>query len=213
MPGVTDFLQPQGSPIKALSKQGKLITHLAVVEQDSAAANAHMNALRLPASTEEELPPSNLPCPQASVCPSDEALDSNAASNTPGSNKSLGSCGTGALLLDIATLRRDKQQSRLTSPISDGTPISEGTPLLLTESSVSATAISTSARSSLNASKYSSIPHGYLPVNNSAMVENRDMFSMDYRIPMGAAGHFWFLTLGIDYVEGEDSWGTMLIGM
>jgi hypothetical protein len=173
-----------------------------------------MNALWfVPAPTEEELPPSNPLCPQVSLCPSNKALDSNAGSNTPGSNKSLGSRGAGALLSDMAALRRDKQQSRLTSPISDGTPISEGTPSLLTESSVSATTISTSARSSLNASKYSSVPHGYLPVNNSAVVENRDMFSMDHRILLGAAGHFWFLTLGIDYVEGKDSWGTMLTGM
>ncbi len=78
---------------------------------------------------------------------------------------------------------------------------------------MSATTVSTSAHSSLNASKYSSVPHGYLPINDSAIVENRDMFSMDHRIPLGAAGHFWFLTLGIDYVEGKDSWGTMLIGM
>jgi hypothetical protein len=207
-------LQPQGTPNKALSKQGKVITHLAAAERDSAAANAHMNALWfVPAPTEEELPPSNLSCPQASVCPSNKALDSNAASNTPGSNKSLGSRGAGALLSDMAALRHDKQQSRLTSPISDGTPISEGTPSLLTESSVSAITISTLAHSSLNASKYSSVPHGYLPVNDSAVVENRDMFSMDHRIPLGVSGHFWFLMLGIDYVKGEDSWGTMLIGM
>jgi hypothetical protein len=110
-------LQPRGTPNKALSKQGKLITRLAAAEWDSVAANAHMNALRfVPAPTEEELLPSNPPCPQASVCPSNEALDGNAASNTPGSNKSLGFCGAGTLLSDMAALRHDKQKPRLTSP-------------------------------------------------------------------------------------------------
>jgi hypothetical protein len=92
----------------------------------------------------------------------------------------------------MAALRRDKQQSRLTSPISDSTSS------LMTESSLLATTTSTSACSSLNESKYSSVSHGYLPVNDSAVEEERDMFSMDHRISLGAAGHFWILLLGID---------------
>jgi hypothetical protein len=201
-------LKSPGTPIKASSKQGKLITQLAAAERVSVAANACINALWLvPAPTEEELLTANLLCPQASGHLSDEAPDSNAVSNTPGLNKSLGSCGTGALLSDMATLRRDKQQSRLTSPISDGTSS------LMTESSLSATTTSTSACSSLNASKYSSVLHGYLPFNNSAVVEERDTFSIDHRIPLGAAGHFWFLLLGIDWLADKDSWGTMLAGM
>ncbi len=172
------------------------------------AANACINALQLvQVPTEEELPAANLLCPQASGRLSNGAPDSNAVSNTPGLNKSLGSCGTGALLSDMAALRRDKQQSRLTSFISDGTPS------LMTESSLLATTTSTSARSSINASKYSSIPHGYLPVNDSAVEEERDMFSMDCRIPLGAADYFWFLLLGIDWLADKDSWGTMLTGM
>jgi hypothetical protein len=175
-------LKSRGAPIKASSKQGKLITQLVAAERVSAAANARTNALQLvPAPTEEELPTANLLCPQASGRLSDEARDSNAVSNTLGSNKSLGSCGTGALLLDMAALRHDKQQTRLTSPISDGTSS------LMTESSLLATTTSTSARSFLNACKYLSIPHGYLPVNDSAVEEERDMFSMDHRILLGAA--------------------------
>jgi hypothetical protein len=202
-------LQPRGTPIKKISsKQGKLLAQLAAAKRDSAAANARRNALRSVISpTEEKLPFANTSRPQASAGHSDEVPDSNSAANTPGSNKSLGSCGTGTLLLDMAALRRDKQLSRLTSPISDGTPS------LLTDSSMSATTISTSARSSLNASKYSSVPHGYLPVNGSAAVEDRDMFSVDPRIPLGEAGHLWYLSIGIDWLADKDSWGTMLTGM
>ncbi len=48
-------------PIKALSKQGKLITQLVAAEWVSAAANACINALQLvPAPTEEELLTANL---------------------------------------------------------------------------------------------------------------------------------------------------------
>ncbi len=61
------FLKSWGTPIKALSKQGKLITQLAAAEWVSAAANARINALRLvPAPTEEELLTANLLCSQVS---------------------------------------------------------------------------------------------------------------------------------------------------
>ncbi len=39
------------------------------------------------------------------------------------------------------------------------------------------------------------------------------MFSVDHRIPLGAADHFWFLSLGIDWLADKDSWGTILAGM
>jgi hypothetical protein len=202
-------LQPQGTPIKKISsKQGKLLAQLEAAERDSAAANACRNDLRSVISPpEEKLSFANTSRPQASAGHSDEVPDSNSAANTPGLNKSLGSCGAGILLSDMAALRRNKQLSRLTFSISDGTPS------LLTDSSMLAITISTSARSSLSASKYSSVPHGYLPINDSTALEDRDMFSMDHRIPLGEAGHLWYLSIGIDWLADKDSRGTMLTGM
>jgi hypothetical protein len=170
-------------------------------EQEFAAANARVNALRpVPASPKEELLISNSLLLQASVGHSDKAPDINAPINTPGSNKSLGPLGAGALLSDMATLRHEKHHSRMTNPISDGTPS------LLTDSSMSATTSSTSARTSLNASKYPSIPHGHLPVNDSDVVdEDDDMYSLKHRVPLGATGHFWYLSVGIDWIADEDS--------
>ena len=70
-----------------------------------------------------------------------------------------------------------------------------------------------SGRSFLNVSKYPSVPNGLLPVNDCSDVHDPDMFSMDHRIPFGAEGPFWYLTVSIDYVENEDFRGTMLLGM
>ncbi len=39
------------------------------------------------------------------------------------------------------------------------------------------------------------------------------MYSMEHRIPLGAPGHDWFISIGIDYVDGLDSHGSMLAGM
>jgi hypothetical protein len=111
------------------------------------------------------------------------------------------------MVSDIAALRCNSH--RASGPI----PVSDGTPSLLTDGSVSATTSNFSGRSSLNASKYPSVPHGHLPVNKCADEHSVDMFSMDHRIPLGAKGHFWYLLVGIDYIEDEGSRGTMLLGM
>jgi hypothetical protein len=93
-------------------------------------------------------------------------------------------------------------------------PISDGTLSLLTDSSMSATTSSTSAQTSLNASKYQSIPHGHLRVNDSDVVDDDDdMYSLKHRVPLGATGHFRYLSVGIDWIADENSQGTMLIGM
>jgi hypothetical protein len=39
------------------------------------------------------------------------------------------------------------------------------------------------------------------------------MYSMEQRIPLGAPGHDWFILIGIDYVDGLYSHGSMLAGM
>jgi len=202
--------QTRGTPIKrTTNKQEKLLAQLNAAEQSSAIARAQVNALRSGtiSLSGKERPMIQSPDPQAVNPLSGKLPDSNSPASTPGSNKSLGSRGAGALLTDIATLRRDRLHSNMTSPISDGTPS------LLTDSSMSATTISTSARSSLYASKYPSVPHGNISNNDSTTVEDRDMFSMDHRIPLGEAGHFWYLTLGFDWLADEDSRGTMLAGM
>ncbi len=36
---------------------------------------------------------------------------------------------------------------------------------------------------------------------------------MDHWIDLGAKGHFWYLSVGIDYIEDEDSRGMMLLGI
>ncbi len=112
------------------------------------------------------------------------------------------------MVSDIAAVRQDSHQA--CSP----TPVLDGTPSLLTNGSVSATTTSSfSRRSSLNASKYPLVPHGQLPVNKGGDAHQTDMFSMDHWIDLGAKGHFWYLFVGIDYIEDEDSRGTMLLGM
>jgi hypothetical protein len=112
------------------------------------------------------------------------------------------------MVSDIAAVRQDSRQACSPSPVSDGTLS------LLTNGSVSATTTSSfSGRSSLNTSKYPSVPQGQLPVNECGDEHQADMFSMDHQIDLGAKGHFWYLSVGIDYIEDKDSRGTMLLGM
>ncbi len=126
-------------------------------------------------------------------------------SSTPKSRVSLSSLGA-QMISEIAAVWQDSHRAR--SP----TPVLDGTPSLLTDGSVSATTTSSfSGRSSLNASKYPLVPHGQLPVNECGDEHQADMFSMDHWIDLGAKGHFWYLSVGINYIEDEDSRGTMLL--
>ncbi len=206
---------------------------LATAKRDSTAANAHVASLwsdqggpdgTLPA---QDAPPPNepedpidgtsknpireSPSPLGPKDSSDGAGASSATpatpSSTPRSRVSMSSLGV-QMVSNIAAVRQDSRQA------CGPTPVLDGTPSLLTDGSVSATTTSSfSGQSSLNASKYPSVPHGQLPVNECGDEHQVDMFSMDHWIDLGAKGHFWYLSVGIDYIEDKDSRGTMLLGM
>jgi hypothetical protein len=223
----------RGTPRVALGKQKKLAAWLATAKWDSAAANARVASLwadrgrpdgTLPA--QDALPPNGPEDPidgmsknpiweSPSSRRSEDSSDGTGASSatpatpssTPKSRVSLSSLGA-QMISDIASVRQDSRQAR------DPAPVLDGTPSLLTYGSVSATTTSSfSGRSSLNASKYPLVLHGQLPVNKCRDEHQADMFSMDHWIDLGAKGNFWYLFVGIDYIEDKDSKGTMLLGM
>ncbi len=223
----------RGTPYVALGKQKKLVAWLATAEQDSVAANARFASLwadqggpdgtllaqgALPPNGPEdpidgtsENPIRESPSSQGHEDSSDGTGASSATpatpSSTPKSCVPLSSLGT-QMISDIAAVRQDSHQA------CNPTPVLNGTPSLLTGRSVSATTTSSfSGRSSLNASKYPLVSHGQLPVNECGDEHQEDMFSMDHWIDLGAKGHFWYRSVGIDYIEDEDSRGTMLLGM
>jgi hypothetical protein len=61
---------------------------------------------------------------------------------------------------------------------------------------------------------YLLVPHGSLPANKDTEGrDDEDMFSMAHRTTPGAAGHFWFLSAGFEFIKAADSRTTMLAGM
>ncbi len=68
--------------------------------------------------------------------------------------------------------------------------------------------------SALAATNYPSIQHTQLPENKveDAVLE-WSMFSLSHRTSPGSIGHFWFLQVGIWYLEDQDSKTTMLLGL
>ena len=93
------------------------------------------------------------------------------------------------------------------------TPILDGTPSLTEGSSLSASASLISGCSLLNASPYALVPHGTLPYNRFLDEDDGDMYSIEHRVSLGAPGYNWYILIGIDYVDGMDSCGSMLTGM
>ncbi len=66
----------------------------------------------------------------------------------------------------------------------------------------------------LNSSNYLAPPHNQMTVaeqDNTAHGTNR--FSMLHRIAPGSKGHFWFLQVGIKYLDNQDARTTMLLGL
>ncbi len=118
---------------------------------------------------------------------------------------------------DFATLHQDRQDRA--APCSQLSLPTDVTPSFSTADSLSAI-LSTSNQGghhvrllALNASTYS-FPHGSLPANkNTKGGDDKDMFSMVQITTPGAAGHFWFLLAGFEFIEGADSRTTMLAGM
>ncbi len=59
--------------------------------------------------------------------------------------------------------------------------------------------------SALNATNYPSIPHNQLPENEvEDAVLGLSMFSLSHRTAPCSRGHFWFLQVGILYLEDQD---------
>ncbi len=68
--------------------------------------------------------------------------------------------------------------------------------------------------SALSATNYPCVPHNHLPKNKvEDTVLGSSMFSLSHRTAPGSRGHFWFLQVGIWYLEDQDLKTTMLLGL
>ncbi len=66
----------------------------------------------------------------------------------------------------------------------------------------------------LNSSNYQVTPQNQLPANEQdKTARGMSMFLMSHKIAPGSKGHFWFLQVGIKYLEDQDSKTTMLLGL
>ena len=67
--------------------------------------------------------------------------------------------------------------------------------------------------SALNSSTYTPHPCNTIPTNEIDDILGTTMFSSSHRILPGSPGEFWYLQVGFNYLEGQDSKTTMLFGL
>ncbi len=79
---------------------------------------------------------------------------------------------------------------------------------------VTLTAMAQDRVSALNPSNYPSTPHNRVPENEVDKTSGgTSMYSLSHRISLGSIGHFWYLQVGINFLEDQDSKTTMLLGL
>ncbi len=82
------------------------------------------------------------------------------------------------------------------------------------QESVSGLSSTTPERTSaLSLSKLALVPHNHLPINEVDKSPALNMFFVAYRIVPGSLGHFWFLQVGINYLDNQDAKTNMLLGL
>ena len=65
----------------------------------------------------------------------------------------------------------------------------------------------------LNSSTYTPPPPNAIPTNEIDDIQGTTMLSSSHRILPGSPGKFWYLQVGFNYLEGQDSKTTMLFGL
>jgi hypothetical protein len=207
---------PQGTEFVHTKKNSKLSKQLANAEKIAATATSLAIELQNPVKEAEHSPVLAHPA-QATM----EVPPGTSGMSTPARGRmdpQEESTLRTQLFSDFATLRQDRQDKA--APCSQLSLPTDVTPSFSTADSLSAISSTSNLGGrhvgllALNASTYSSFPHGSLPANKDTKGgDDKDMFSMAHRTTPGAAGHFWFLLAGFEFIEGADSHTTMLAGM
>jgi hypothetical protein len=180
-----DALPLWGTPFKKALKLSWLANQLEAAEQKAADS-----ASKIVDGTPEQ---GTIPPQGATPQPNGLPVESSPAQDSIQASCRLLSTVGDSLRADLSALQQERRRVNRSTPVSDGTP-------LVAETLLSATTSSLFARLLLNASTFSSVPHGHLPVYRTVDSNNLDMYSMDHRISLGAAGHLWYLSIDIDYV-------------
>ena len=106
------------------------------------------------------------------------------------------------LLSDLATLHWDAQAGGNSAQPLEGTPFSAADSV----SGVSSISNMVPDRPlALNSSTYTSPRHNAIPTNKINDIQGTMMFSMSHRILPRSPGNFWYLQVGFDYLEDQDS--------
>ncbi len=139
--------------------------------------------------------------------PSTESDDHSPGSNIPAATGLHSSCIAvrirSTLVTDLATLRQDAQ-----SRASSGDSVSE-----LTEGTW-AGATTPDQPSALIPPNYPVPPRRHVPtVDQDNTAHGESMFLLSHRIAPGSRGHFWFLQVGIKYLDNQDARTSMLLGL
>jgi hypothetical protein len=129
----------------------------------------------------------------------------------------INSCGTGypgpSRELKLAGLRLCHYPPRLAVALTTRATLSLSTADLFLSGLSSLTSPAVEQASAQYASQYSSVPHNHLLENEIDDSSGHDMFSMAHRTVPDSLGHFLFLQVEINYLPGQDSKTTMLMGL
>ncbi len=169
--------------------------------QKSDSPDHGLSAISSTLQSQNTTTPSKTPATTHDEHPQDKgAPSSTSPHNTP---PRKGACVKSPLFSDLATLRQDALSwaslvdsvSGLTNFIPAGMPAPD-------------------RPSPLNSSNY------LIPLHNQMLVAEQDnsahgtsRFLMLHRIAPGSKGHFWFLQVGIKYLDNQDARTTMLLGL
>ncbi len=139
--------------------------------------------------------------------PSTESEDHSPGSSIPAATGLHCSCIAvrirSTLDMDLVTLRQNAQSRALSGDLVSG--LTEGT---------WAGAITPNQPSALIPVNYPVSPWRHVPtVDQDKTAHGENMFSLSDRIAPGSKGHFWFLQVGIKYLDDQDARTTMLLGL
>ncbi len=123
---------------------------------------------------------------------------------------STGATKRSTLLSDLATLRRDAQGGGNSAQPSNGTPFSAADSAL--DISLMMNTVPNRPLA-LSSSTFTPPLHNAIPTNAIDSIQGTTMVSSSHRILPGSPGKFWYLQVGFDYLEGQDSKTTMLFGL
>jgi hypothetical protein len=118
-----------------------------------------------------------------------------------------------SFITDLAAVRWDTHNRWITSTPSDITLSLAATDSLSGILLVTNPAVCPAGQSTLNCTNYASAPHGNLPENECDNNPSNCLYLLSHKVAPGSKGYFWFLQVGFNYLDDNNSKTTLLFGL